>query len=64
MAQQKKVKKKTKDRKNTDLEQSERFRQTARLLNADETGVVFERALEALLPVKTKPSGRTSPKRK
>lgn len=35
-----------------DKEQSKRFEETARELEADETGELFERALDAALPAK------------
>jgi hypothetical protein len=37
-------------RKMTKAEQSERFKETARRLGADETGEAFKRAVEAVLP--------------
>ena len=45
-------KKKKAKPKLTDKEQSERFRETARELGADESGEEFESALQRVLPVK------------
>ncbi|MBT3071677.1 hypothetical protein KKP04_12470 [Rhodomicrobium sp. Az07] len=46
-------------------EQSERFRQTARELEADETGEAFERAFGKIVPPKTpKPTKEPEPKTK
>lgn len=39
-------------KKMTDKEQSERFIETARMLQADEDGKVFQAALDQLLPLK------------
>jgi hypothetical protein len=39
-------------RKMTKAEQSERFKETARKLGADESGEAFERALDRMLPTK------------
>jgi hypothetical protein len=39
-------------RKMTKAEQSERFKETARKLGADETGEAFERALRTVAPPK------------
>ena len=36
-----------------DREQSERFKETARKLEADKSGSLFERALRAIMPPKT-----------
>jgi hypothetical protein len=38
--------------KMTDKEQSERFKQTARELNADKSAEEFERALDKIIPPK------------
>ena len=42
----------TKAKKLSQKEQSERFIETARKLDADDTGLQFKRALEALVPPK------------
>jgi hypothetical protein len=52
MAQRPKAKPKSKDKKNTDTEQSERFTETARRLEVDESGKAFERAFTKLVPPK------------
>jgi hypothetical protein len=39
----------------TDKEQSERFKEAARIAGADETGDTFERAFRKLLPPKPTP---------
>ena len=44
--------KKTGKAKTTDKEQSERFKETARELEADETGEQFEKALKKLMTPK------------
>jgi hypothetical protein len=48
-------------RKMTKAEQSERFKETARKLEADESGQAFARAIERILPPapmrRNKPSG-------
>jgi hypothetical protein len=49
MAKKAGVSKKAKP-KMTDKEQSERFKQTARDLGADQTGSLFEKAVEKILP--------------
>ena len=41
----------------TDKKQSERFIETARELEADESGESFERAFEKIAPPKTRSSG-------
>ena len=41
----------------TDKEQSERFKETARELDVDESGETFERALRRILPGATKNGG-------
>jgi hypothetical protein len=38
-------------------EQSERFKETARRLEVDESGGAFERAMKRVLPPKGQPSG-------
>jgi hypothetical protein len=57
MAQRPKAKPKPKGRKSTagrtDEAQSERFIETARMLQVDETGEKFNRAMRALAPRKT-----------
>jgi hypothetical protein len=40
-------------RKMTKAEQSERFKETARKLGADESGEAFDRAIKTLLPTRT-----------
>jgi hypothetical protein len=50
MAQRPKAKPKRKSPRNTDKEQSERFIETARKLEADESGKRFERAFKRILP--------------
>jgi hypothetical protein len=40
-------------RKMTRAEQSERFKETARKLGADESGEAFERAFKKIVPPKT-----------
>lgn len=52
MAQHRKAKSKRKDQKNTDKEQSERFKKTARDLQADESGEAFRRAFDKIVPTK------------
>lgn len=47
----------------TDKEQSERFKETARMLETDETGMVFDLAFRRLLPPKIK-NPRTVPKQR
>lgn len=49
MAQRPKAKPKPKGPKNTDKEQSERFKEIARKLEADETGEKFDRTIRSLL---------------
>lgn len=48
MVQRPKTKPKSKDQKNTDKKQSERFIETARELGVDESGKKFERAFKKL----------------
>lgn len=48
MGQRPKAKPKRKKPKNTDKEQSERFKETARKLEADESGKRFERAFATI----------------
>lgn len=45
----------------TDKEQSERFIETARRLEVDETGADFERAIDKIIPSKRKSSERDDP---
>ena len=45
-----------KKKKMTKAEQSERFKETARELEADETGESFERALSRVVPAKHRPT--------
>lgn len=45
MAQRPKAKPKSKSVKNTDKDQSERFKETARMLGVDDSGKKFEKAL-------------------
>lgn len=53
MAQRPKAEPKRKSQKNTDKNQSERFKETARILGADESGEEFERAVgKIILPMK------------
>jgi len=52
MAQRPKEKPKRKSQKNTDKEQSERFKDAARTVEADETGRKFDKAMEVLIPAK------------
>jgi hypothetical protein len=52
MAQRPKAKLKSKNPKNTDKEQSERFKETARMLGADESGKKFEKAFKRAVSVK------------
>ncbi len=40
-----------------DKDQAERFKETARLLGADETGEAFENAFRRIVPQKAKPKG-------
>lgn len=54
----KKPGKKPKEKKMTSKEQSERFKQTARDIEADESGESFERAFAKLIPAQTKKSGK------
>ncbi len=49
MAQRQKAKPKPKSQRNTDKKQSERFIETARKLQVDESGEPFERATKAIL---------------
>jgi hypothetical protein len=42
-------------REKSDLSQFERFVQTARAVEADETGDTFEKAFEKLVPAKQRP---------
>ena len=49
MAQRQKAKLKRKGPKNTDKEQSERFKETARKLSIEESGVKFEKAIVKVL---------------
>ena len=53
MGQRQKAKSKRKSRKNTDKEQSERFMETARKLESDETGKSFERVFGKLVQRKS-----------
>lgn len=53
MAQRPKAKPKSKGRKDTDKEQSERFIETARTLGVDESGKDFERTVKKIVPPKT-----------
>lgn len=64
MAHRQKAKSKRRSQKNTDKEQSERFIETARILESDETGKVFSRAFETMLKVSRVPSRKNSPKQK
>lgn len=52
MGQRAKAKPKRKSPKNTDKEQSERFKETARKLAVDESGKEFMRAFEKIVPTK------------
>ena len=52
MVQRPKAKPKRKKPKNTDKEQSERFIETARILEADENADKFERAFKKIIPEK------------
>jgi hypothetical protein len=52
-------KKKKAKPKLTDKEQSDRFKETARILRSDETGRVFE---EAFKKIAKPPTSKTSPK--
>lgn len=47
-------------RKMTKAEQSERFKETARKLQADETGEAFERALARIVPPRKSSTKRRS----
>lgn len=49
-----------KAKKLSQKEQSERFMETARELDVDESGKAFERAAGAILPPRSKPSSRTT----
>ena len=57
MAHSPKASPRKKGRKSTDKEQSERFIETARRLQADETGQPFEAAFKKLVPAKLRPPG-------
>jgi hypothetical protein len=46
------------DPEDAKAEQSERFKETARTLGADESGQAFERALKTIVPPKRISSGR------
>lgn len=52
MAQRPKAKPKRKSPKNTDKEQSERFKEAARILEADETGESFEKTFSKIVKEK------------
>lgn len=52
MAQRPKAKPKSKGPKSTDKKQSERFKETARILDADESGRAFDKAVGTLLKPK------------
>jgi hypothetical protein len=52
MARRPKDSPKRKNRKNTDKEQSERFIETARMLEADENGARFEEVFAKIVPPK------------
>jgi hypothetical protein len=56
MAQRPKAKPKSKDQKNTDKEQSERFNETARTLKVGANSKALERAFKVIVPHKTKPN--------
>lgn len=55
MGQRPKAEPKRKGPKNTDKEQSERFKETARMLDVDESGKLFESATRKVLPPKKAP---------
>jgi hypothetical protein len=46
--------------KMTDSKQSERFKETARALGADETGEAFEKAFAKIVPPKRRPTVRSA----
>lgn len=52
MAQRPKAKRKKKSQRSTDKEQSERFKETARKLCADEPGHSFDEAIRAVIAAK------------
>jgi hypothetical protein len=56
MAQRPKVKPKRKSPKNTDKEQSERFKEAARTLGVDESGKEFELTIKKIVPARVKKS--------
>ena len=47
-----KPKRKPKAKRDAEKPQSERFKETARTLEADKSGSLFERAIEAIVPPK------------
>lgn len=57
MARRPKAKPKAKDRKNTDKEQSERFKETARKLGADDSESLFNQAFKKIVPEKKRFQG-------
>ena len=61
MAQAPKAKPKRKSLKNTDKEQSERFKETAQTLGAEESGDAFARVVDRILPAR--PVRRDKPAR-
>jgi len=60
MAPRPKASPRKRGRSNTDKEQSERFIETARRLEADESGRRFEEAFRKLVPPKSPKSGEKS----
>jgi hypothetical protein len=63
MAPHEKATPKQKSPSGTDRKQSERFIDTARILNSDETGKVFKEAFDKLVPPKPSPAPKNDPKR-
>jgi hypothetical protein len=55
MAQRPKAKPKPKGPKNTDKKQFERFKETARKMESDESGEAFDRVFNLVVPARERP---------